>query len=148
MSAIALKTSTAAVVPSVTNSDVQLEIVESIEQLTLPVGAAVKAGAAVRIDTNGKFVECDGTTAGNADAYGIATHRCGAAGEALTAIAKGVLGGFDFTAQAFWSDVFISDTVGVLADAAGTSSKKVGKVIPVHSQLRGGTPMKVLQVRL
>ncbi len=150
MALITLKTSTAvnATQVGVANSNVSLDIVGiPQEQLTLPVGATVRAGAAVRIDVNGKFVEADGTTAGNADIYGIAIRRA-VVGQAVTAIKRGILGGFDFTSQAFNGDIFVSDTAGSLGDAAGTSSKKVGKVVPIHSQVRGGTPLKALLVNL
>lgn len=146
MATIVLHASTAAVVPSVTNSSVHLEVIESFEQMTLPAGGTIKAGAPVRVNSSGQFVECDGTTAGNADAYGIATKRA-VVGEAVTAIKRGVLGGFVFT-QAYWSNIFISDTAGVLADAAGTVSKIVGKIIPVPLHLRGGSPLKALMVNL
>jgi hypothetical protein len=148
MADIALKSSTAAVVNNVTNSDVRLDIVGiPVEQMTLEAGETILAGAAVRIDSNGKFVQCDGTTAGNAKAYGIAVKRA-TVGNGLTAIKRGILFGFDFSSQAFWSDIFVSDNVGELADAAGTSPKIVGQVVPHPAHVRGGTALKCLLVNL
>lgn len=149
MATIALLTSTAFPVPAtVTNSNVSLEIVGiPVEQLTLPVGGTVKAGAPVRINSSNQFVECDGSTAANANAYGIAVRRA-VVGQSVTAVRRGILGGFNLSSQAFGSSVYVSDTLGVLGDVAGTSSKIVGFVVGVNSQIRGGTAPKALYVSL
>jgi hypothetical protein len=63
-------------------------------QLTLPCVEAIAAGDAVRIDTTtGKWTKSNGSSAGEARVWGIAT-RAAAAGEAVTAIRKGVMDGF------------------------------------------------------
>lgn len=147
MATIALLASTAAVVTSITNNNVSLDVVESIEQMTLPAGEAIPAGSPVRIDvTTGKFVKAAGDTAPHARVYGITVRKV-LLGEAVTAIAKGVIGGFDFSSQAYDADIYVADDSS-LADAAGTVSKVVGKVIPVFAQTRTGSPLKALRVSL
>jgi hypothetical protein len=105
-----------------------IDVVESIEQMTLPAGEAIVAGAPVRVNTSGQFVNGNGTTTTENDVYGIATTSV-ASGMPVTAIAKGVLGGFTFS-QAYWAVIYVSDTDGRLGDAAGTASKVAGRVIP------------------
>src|SRR6478752_8163844 len=105
-----------------------IHVVESIEQMTAPAAETILAGAPVRIDTAGKFTNANGTTTTENRVYGIATASV-IAGEALTAIRRGVLDGFTFT-QAYDAAIYLSDTDGTLADAAGTVSTVVGRVIP------------------
>lgn len=125
-----------------------LDVEESLEQMTLVAAEAIEAGAAVLINTSGLFANADASVVGTADVYGIAVRKV-AAGEAVTAVAKGVLGGFDFTAQAYSAKIFLSDTnVGRLGDAAGTVSVTIGRVIPANGVTRGSSPKKLLQVRL
>lgn len=124
----------------------KIEVVESIIQMTLVAAEAISAGAGVRIDTNGKFTNGNGTTTTENDLYGIATKTV-AAGEALTAIRKGVLDGFTFS-QAYWAVIYVSDTDGRLADAAGTASKTVGRVIPATATTIGTAFDKLLFVDL
>ena len=124
----------------------KVEVVESIIQLTLPAAEAITAGAPVRIDTSGLFTPSNGTSTTEADTYGIAT-RTVAAGEALTAIRKGVMDGFTFS-QAYSATIYVSDTDGRLGDAAGTTSKVAGKVIPATATTLGTAYDKVLFVDL
>jgi hypothetical protein len=116
-----------------------------IQQLTLPAAEAITAGAPVRIDTAGKFTP---RTARRPEArvWGIATKTV-AAGEALTAVRRGILDGFTFS-QAYDAAIYLSDTDGTLADAAGTVSTVVGRVVPGWSQLLGSNPDKLLSVEL
>lgn len=124
----------------------RVEVVESIIQKTLVAAEAILAGAPVRIDTTGKFTNANGTTTTENRIYGIAT-RTVAAGEALTAIRKGVLDGFTFS-QAYDAIIYLADTDGRLGDAAGTVSTIVGRVVPGTAQLIGSNPAKLLFVDL
>lgn len=124
----------------------RIEVVESIIQATLPAAEAITAGEAVRIDTTGKFTGANGTTTTENRIYGVAT-RAAAAGESVTAIRKGVLDGFVFS-QAYDAIIYLSDTDGTLADAAGTVSTIVGRVIPAWAQLVGTAADKLLFVDL
>jgi hypothetical protein len=124
----------------------KIDIVESIQQMTLPCTEAVVAGAPVRIHTDGKWTNANGTSTTENDLWGIATNSA-AAGEPVTAVRRGVLDGFTFS-QAFNAAIYVSDTDGRLADAAGTASKIVGRVIPAWSQRTGTAADKILSVEL
>lgn len=124
----------------------QLRVEESLEQNTLPAGVAIAAGQSVRQDaTTGKWVLADGSDVNTSDAYGMAVKSV-PAGMAVTAIRRGVVDGFVLTDQDYGEQVFLSDTAGGIADAAGTHGGIVGAVIAVHSHLTGGTPDKLLRL--
>jgi hypothetical protein len=125
----------------------RIEIVESTKQATSPAGEAITAGAPVRYNTSGQFVNGNGTTATEAAIYGIAT-RTVVAGEAVTAVKIGVLDGFDFTDQDTGDAIYVSDTDARLGDAAGTVSVMVGRVIAAHGQPLGTAADKLLDVNL
>lgn len=128
---------------SVTTAD-KIEIVESVMQHTAPAGEAISAGAPVRFDTNGKFVNGNGTDATESNIYGIATKTV-AAGEPLTAVRKGKLDGFTFS-QAYGAKIYVSDTDGRLGDAAGTVSVIAGRVLPGWATTLGTAADKILGV--
>lgn len=103
--------------------------IESIvpgEEYTKPTAADITAGTFVREDTNGNWIQALATSAANAKGSRLAL-RTVKSGQALTAARTGVYGGFTIT-QAFNVDLFLSDT-GTLADAAGTASVLVARVI-------------------
>lgn len=126
----------------------RVEVVESIRQMTLPAAEAITAGAPVRLDTsNGKWTNANGSSAGEARVWGIAT-RTVVAGEALTAVRNGVFDGFDVSGMAYDAPVYVSDTDGRLDTAAGTVSTVVGRVIPVTYNTLGTAYDKVLSVEL
>jgi hypothetical protein len=122
----------------------KIDVVESIIQMTLPATEAIVAGAPVRIHTDGKFTNANGTSTTENDLYGIATKSV-AAGEPVTAIRKGVLDGFTFS-QAYNAAIYVADTDGRLGDAAGTASKVVGRVIPAWATTLGTAADKILFV--
>jgi len=124
----------------------RIEVVESIQQHTAPAGEAISAGAPVRIDTSGKFVNGNGTDATESNIYGIATKTV-AANEPVTAIRRGKLDGFTFT-QAYNAAIYVSDTDARLGDAAGTVSVRVGRVLPGWAQTLGVAADKILSVEL
>lgn len=142
MADIALKSTNASTQSG--NSTRTLDVIESIEQRTLPLAADTDEGSPVYIDANGKFAKADASGAATAKVYGV-TLRKAKAGEPVTAIAKGTVGGFVLT-EAYGEDVFLSDTEGRLADAAGTVSTKVGEIVPGSGQTRGSAPAKLLRV--
>jgi len=125
----------------------KIEIVESIQQMTLPAAEAIVAGAPVRIDTSaGTFTNSNGTTAPEARVWGIAVASV-AANEPVTAVRRGVLDGFTFS-QAYDAAIYVADTDGRLGDAAGTVSTVVGRVLPGWAQRLGTAADKVLSVEL
>lgn len=124
-----------------------ISVVESLEQMTLPAIEAITAGMPVKIDpTTGKFAIANGSSAGEARIYGIAT-KTAAAGMAVTAIRHGVLDGFALTALAYDAPLYASNTDGMLADAAGTvTTAIVGRVIPATSAVIGAAYDKLVLV--
>lgn len=126
-----------------------VSIVESIHQMTLPAAEAITPGAPVRIDTStGKFTAANGTAAGEARVWGIATGKKAIpAGWPVTAVRRGVLDGFTFS-QAYDAAIYLSDTDATLADAAGTVSTVVGRVIPATATTTGTAYDKLLSVEL
>lgn len=126
----------------------KVEVVESIEQMTLPTDEAITAGMAVRLNTTtGKFTKANGSGAAEARIYGIATKTV-ASGMPLTAIRQGVMDGWDLSGLAYDAVVYLSDTDGRLGDAAGTVSTVVGRVIPGTSEALGTSYSKLLLVDL
>ena len=126
----------------------KVEIVESIIQMTLPTAEDITAGAPVRIDTtNGKWTKANGTSAGEARAWGVAT-RTAKSGNALTAIRKGVMDGWDLSALDYDAPVYLSDTDGRLSTVAGTVSTVIGRVIPGTSTTLGTAFDKMLSIEV
>jgi len=124
----------------------KIHVVESLWQKTLPATEAILAGAPVRIHTDGKFTNANGTTTTENRVWGIAT-RSVAAGEALTAVRRGTLDGYTLT-QAYDAIVYLSDTDGTLGDTAGTVSTIVGRVVPGTATTLGTAFDKLLSVEL
>lgn len=126
-----------------------ISIVESYIQRTIPNDEAVAAGAPVRLNTTtGQHTNANAGTAPEARIFGVQVKAGVADGQGRTAVRKGVLDGFNLDALAFDATVFLSNTDGRLADAAGTTSVAVGRVIAGRSNLRGNTPDKLLFVDL
>lgn len=128
----------------------KLEVVESIQQITLPTAEVVSPGQAARLDTsNGKLTKANGATAPEARVLGIATGGvANIAGQPVTAIKKGVIDGYDLSGLAYDAPVYLSDTDGALDTAAGTVSTVVGRVIPGTSTTLGTAFDKLLLVDL
>ncbi|MFZ6028032.1 MAG: hypothetical protein ACOYYS_09980 [Chloroflexota bacterium] len=124
----------------------RLRVVETLEQMTLPAAEAITAGMSVRIDTStGKFTKANATTTAEKRAYGMATKTV-AAGQAVTAVRKGVVDGYDISSLAYDAEVFLSDTDGMPADAAGTIEKKIATVIAGTSTTLGTAYDKLLRI--
>lgn len=121
----------------------RVSIVESLEQMTLAAAEAITPGSPVRI-SGATFTPGNATSSTEADIYGIAVgDQVVPAGLAITAVKKGVLDGFTLAGNTN-SAVYVSNTDGRLADAAGTTSKQVGKVIPGTAALLGATDKLLL----
>ena len=110
--------------------------VQVVQQHTGPAVEAITEGQRCRFDaTTGKIALGNATNAGEAARGGIATHAA-AIGEALTIINQGSVDvGEALAALNFGALVYVSDTDGTFADAAGTVSVAAGMVIP-----RWGSP--------
>jgi hypothetical protein len=87
----------------------------------------ITAGQAVYLTTAGKVGVADANASGKQQSRGIALNG-GGAGQAIDVLKKGHVAGFT-VAQAYDAQLFLSDTAGALADAAGTMSVPIGRVI-------------------
>lgn len=110
---------------------------------TYIAAAAVEALQPVYLDANGRAALADGSAAGTAGVRGITLRKAGAL-QPVSCIKEGALAGYDLSGLAYDAQVFLSDTAGELADAAGTVSLVVGRVEPISDSDR----TKVLYVNL
>lgn len=117
---------------NLTISKCRLVVGSNEHQMTAPALEAITAGQYIRQDpTTGKFALGNATSAAEVGDGFIALNSA-AIGEAVTGV-KGpcvidvgsALSGLNFAAS-----VYLSDTDATLADAAGTVSTVVGKVVP------------------
>jgi len=113
-------------------------------QLTLVAAADITAGAPVYITSAGKFDVADANGSGTTRPYGIATQTV-KSGMACTAIKRGRMSGWTLSI-AYDAAVYLSDTVGRIADAAGTTSVLLGRVVPSTAELLGTSPTKILEI--
>lgn len=120
------------------------------DKFTAPAESADLApGDMVRLNTTtGKFTKANGSSAAEARVYGMLINGANKVNDGVTAVRRGIVGLGDtaLSALAYDADVYLSDTDGKLADAAGTVSKVVGRVIPVFAG--SGTAAKVLKIEL
>lgn len=116
------------------------------DQHTAPAAEAITAGAPIRLDTaTGRWTNANGGDAAEARATHLAW-RTVAAGEALTGVRNCLVDGYVLDALAYDAPVYLSNTDGRLADAAGTVSVIVGRVVAGNAQLLGVASDKLLDV--
>lgn len=94
---------------------------------TFIAAEALSAGESVSFDSAGKLIQADANAAGEQQARGIVL-TSGGAGQALNILKKGHLNGYTIS-QAYDAAVYLSDTAGAVADAAGTMTVPVGRVV-------------------
>jgi hypothetical protein len=113
--------------------------IEVIEQITLPSNAVCDRGEPVYLNTTtGKLERGNAGAAGTADIVGVAMTKTTPAGMPSTVIRKGTVHlGAALDALAFGATVYLSNTTGKLADAAGTVSVVIGKVVPIFARADG-----------
>lgn len=88
------------------------------------------AGQPVYIDgTTGKVKYADANDAARDELHGIALNGA-RAGQAVAVLKRGHVYGYTLAGN-YGSKAYVSDTAGVLADAAGTASLPVGIVVPL-----------------
>lgn len=103
---------------------------------------AITAGQAVYFTTAGKVGVADANAAGKQQFRGIALQSVGA-GSAVEVLHQGEINGFGVSALNGDAFVYLSDTAGVLADAAGTMTVPCGRVLALTN---GSLMTKVLRV--
>ena len=147
MADLAVKTVNYPVVGTATRTD--LHVAREYESHTALTGEDIVKGAPVRFDPDtGRFLNADASAADTANVYGIALTDA-RAGQGVTALRRGWIEGINLDALNYDAPVYLSDTAGAIADAAGTTSVLIGRVLPVHGHERNtGTPSKLLAVAL
>lgn len=98
------------------------------ETITLIGAAIITAGQPVYQNSSGRADLADASLAGTAGIRGIAMNS-GGIGQAITVLKRGGVEGYDLSGVAYDGIVYLSDTAGALADAPGTVSTTVGRVI-------------------
>lgn len=107
-------------------------------QRTHEAAERIDAGQAYRLDANGKAVKAAAGAAGTAGPeLWVVIDGARQAGNPVTGVSAGLIEGFNLDALAFGAQVFLSNTSGAVADAAGTVSVAVGRVT---SAAYTGTP--------
>lgn len=117
---------------------------EDAEVVQIIAAETVTAGQPLFFDSNGKGALADANAAGEQQARCLSL-EAGVAGQSISALKQGYVEGFTLTDQSFDDPIFVSDTVGVLADAAGTLEVPVGLVVPIAKD--SSTISKVLYLR-
>jgi hypothetical protein len=119
----------------------QIEVVypDRAEIYTKTAAETITAGQALFQDTNGKVQLADANAGGEQQCRFIALEG-GGSGQAITVLRRGHVYGYTIT-QAYDAPIYLSDTVGALADAAGTMTVPLGIVDGVD---QGGTITKIL----
>lgn len=92
--------------------------------------AAITAGQAVYITSAGKVNLADADGSGTTYFRGIALNGAGA-GQAVSVLLRGAVYGFTLSGANYDAKLYVSNTAGALADAAGSTSLVVGRVMPL-----------------
>lgn len=87
-------------------------------------------GDALYLTSAGKYDLCDGNGSGTKQFRGICLTAAGA-GQSIDILERGAIGGFDVSGLAYDALIYVGDTAGDLADAAGTVTIVVGRVVPM-----------------
>ncbi len=109
---------------------------------TYIAAAAIEAGQAVYVNSDGKVDLADANGVGTTTFRGIALETVGA-GQPVSILRRGELYGYTLSAQGFDAPIYVSNTAGELADAAGGTSLQVGHVQPLAD---AKTIQKVLMI--
>lgn len=134
MAAIAVRT-------LVNTSDPAISIEESIQQIDGTAAATLTAGTIVKYDANGRFVAAAATGA----QVGILNRNL-VAGEAGTALRKGVMDGFNLDALAYGAQTWAGASGAMDSAGVAGTNPEIGFVIAGRSHLRGNAPDKLLCV--
>lgn len=123
----------------------KVHIVESIDQFDAPSNEVFDFEA-VRYHTDGTVTPGNGTTSTEAAFQGIATNKSTRVGQAVTVLREGIVDvGDALDALAINAPVYLSDTDGLFADAAGTVSVICGRVVPGWGNTTSDKLLRVLK---
>jgi hypothetical protein len=102
------------------------------EVFSFTAGVAITRGQAVYFVTStGKLALADASAAGTAQFRGIALQTA-QIGQPVDVIMRGFVSGFTISGLAYEALVYLSDTAGALANAAGTVTVPAGRVLPFN----------------
>jgi hypothetical protein len=118
----------------------------SVLQHTGIAAETIAGGAPVLFDTNGKYINADANGSGTVACFGVSTHPV-VAGQALTAIRVGLMDGWALAGLDYGALVYVSNTAGALADAAGSTSIAIGQVVPIFGTGTNQTADKALLIQ-
>ena len=111
----------------VTAAQVGAVFARDAEILNVIAAVAIAKGDAIALNTSGKAVLADASTSAANGFRGIALQTVGA-NQALSVLKRGGLEGFAVSGLNGDVQLFLSDTAGKIADAAGAVSVQVGRV--------------------
>ena len=131
----------------------RVRLIEDRGSDTLPAGEALGPGVPCYADgTSGKATAGSAAAAGTAGVIGVnLSHKLTVANQPAHLLRRGKVALYDANGAnildglTFGAQVYLSDTPGRLADAAGTVSVPVGRVIPLWDQ---AVPTKILDIDL
>lgn len=128
----------------ITVTPAQVSIVDpgqaELYDFEVPSTESLTVGDAVFVDSNGQIQQADANGAGEQQFAGIVVKITG---RGATVLKSGRCYGFDLSGMAYFDIAYLSDTAGAIADAAGTMTVHVGKVVSVAES---GSVKKALYV--
>lgn len=113
---------------TVTAAQVGVVYPEKADIFDMVAGATITAGQAVYQTSAGKADLADANGSGTLQFRGIALNG-GGAGQAISVLKRGHVYGFTVTSQAYDAALYVSNTAGALADAAGGTTINAGRVV-------------------
>lgn len=131
---------------AITAANISVLKPEDAEIVSVVVAETVTAGQPLFFDSNGKGQLADANVAGEQQARCL-TLEAGAAGQVVSCVKRGLVEGFTLTSQSFDDPIYVSDTVGKLADSVGTLTVPVGLVVPVAEDANTINKMVYLNFR-
>ena len=111
---------------AVTAAQVAVLFPHTAEVYSFIAAETITAGQAVYFTSAGKVGIADANASGKQQVRGIALNGAGA-GQAVDVVKRGHVAGF--TLGTYNTLVYLSDNAGALADAAGTVSAAVGRIV-------------------
>lgn len=126
----------------------KLNIVRSDSQFTGTFAESCSVGQPVRLDAStGKWTKANATDTTENRVIGILVSK-DAAGAVGTVVRKGIVDGFALSSLNYGVSLYLSDTDGTVADAAGTTSVVLGRVVPGFGTTTGTAADKLFFIDL
>lgn len=110
--------------------DVQPIWPEKASIVSVLAAETVANGNVGYLTSAGTYGLADANASGKEQVRGIFL-QAGGAGQGVSLLTRGHVGGFDLSGLAYDALVYLSNTAGALADAAGTMTVPVGRVVPM-----------------